>query len=486
MPQQNDDTQDFNLPLGSAMEAPSEAEQRSAMPDNMRQRMEASEYLAAAGDQYAGGTKNQTQMLRIHAVMQERWFKKEFEGFEEQHLNNYNQKLQQIDQSLTEKFGQIDAGTYVGPDGKAMSIDPNTVMASRLKANLLGAHTQEIARVTDNLMHEGGRYGNGNPLIAKRLSDINAAHVQGISQLVNPERFLKGEKGLADIGVVQAQRKGLLSEASLRDRTDPNLRNAGDTKAEFDQDAAIPSVFLRKHGSDDTISYMATPGNAWTGVEYATRLASIEGTMRAQATQDKDYAKSIGVVNGEVVDKEAYAAAMNSKKSEAKALAMWEFLDTGFAGNEQFRADMRSKPELARWEPHHGGTPAPARTSVLPSIKRTLGEKDLAEYRTKAEDGLQEELETIAGNGSSHSKQTILQAGNKWIDENVQPESGDPKAVAQANSLRKTLSNYLGKNWDHSHRVRRVTRKPNFEDTVRDVVGSEHWFSPVNPQKTDD
>ena len=171
---------------------------------------------ASAGKIFGGGDQAiagawQQRGRNITSVLQERWFQKEMETFEQQALNPAQQRLKGLEDSLMEQIGRIDSGQLMSPDGTVQAINPNSTDAARIKQQLLYTHTHEMGRVMDEVFQSATRYGTGNPLIANRLLDIMSAATDGVSAVVNPamaesnKAFMELDRMQAGIGLTEAQ-----------------------------------------------------------------------------------------------------------------------------------------------------------------------------------------------------------------------------------------------------------------------------------------
>lgn len=251
---------------------------------------------ASAGKVFGGGDPNvaaawQQRGRNITSILQERWFQKEMETFEQQALNPAQQKLKSLEDSLVEQFGRIDSGQLMGADGAVQPINPNSTDAARIKQQLLYTHTHEMGRIMDEVFQSASRYGTGNPLIANRLLDIMSAASDGVGAVINPvmaesqKAFMELDQMRAGTGLIEAQTDQARAAAEYS-------RAAAKGTAEKSDDQLSFRDLTDKYGLESTVG-KALEGKVPALEPFrAQEAARMEQDISAYAMSGKDPAFS--------------------------------------------------------------------------------------------------------------------------------------------------------------------------------------------------
>lgn len=400
----------------------------------------------------------------ITGVMQQRWFQKEFESFESQYLQPYTEQIRGIDNSLTEKFGQIDNGTV--PDGSATPINPDSIQAARLKSNLLAAHTGAMAKATDDLLHATTKYGSGNPIIAQRIQSIMEAHTQQIGQLTNPQQLIAGEKGFADIATAQEEPAVKRAEADERKAHAWSLRHPQETSSGAEWDALMndPMRYKERFGAKDTLQHLMTTtgGRSWMASDYDGAMASIKSTMIDRAQADTKFAESVGgIVNGQPANEVKFNAELERRSSQAMAMAATAFIKR--TGDPELIQALKDNPTTAQYWKDDGETPP---EEIVPQVKGLLSMSEEDEQADNFGKNIIRELEEEASAGNITTEAALIETAKGKIAGRL-TTSKNPGARRQAKILERKALKYVADNWrNDSATLRRVLGKPDVPDIL--------------------
>lgn len=426
---------------------------------------------AQAGATFGGGDPNVAAAWRragqnITGVLQQRWFQKEYETFEQQALQPLVQRLRGIDDSLVEKFGQIDAGQLVAPDGSVQVIDPNSIDAMRMKQSLLYTHTHEVSRGVDDLFAAAGKYGAGNPLITQRIHEIMGSTATTINALTSPA-VAKQEQDISTVSETQARTGLLNAQAGLARRTDPNLRSGSE---EADKIFKDPMGFLAARGPGPTASFIASGSAPFAETLYQQQYAKIEAEISENAMVDPGLGQRVGVqfdpktkkpVEGSAPDPALVKQVAMEQKSRAAEMAAVEAANTLFEGDEGYRQTVLGRESLTRWMPG-AEEPKPAAAKAISGklAAGTIRETAKATWKDKVMPAFEQALSS----GEIKSKKDIA----TWIRDNVDQivsdsSERDPTSRATAKEIAKAVIEYGSRHWTDS-------------ELAREITGENRWF----------
>jgi len=437
--------------------------------------------FAAAGSAFGGGDPNAAAAWRqagqnITGVLQERWFRKEFESFNDQYLQPYVEHVQSVGNSIVEKFGQADSGTIMGPDGTSVQVDPNTTQVARMKSNWLAAHVGEISKATDSLLQKASKYGSGNPLIAARVNDILQAHTEQISMLTNPAQLIAGEQGFAKTGLIQAesgteikkpglieaQTKDTLAHARYMDRM-PQDSSGSESKALFND----PIRYLDQNGVDATIGFMGAANNQWMTQLRAQEQAKIEQDIREKAIKDRKFGTKAGFSydeKGSLIDtpsdEKKFSAMIESRNDEALQKATLSAAKVIFNGRPEVMRTLASRSEYSQWmDKEEIEAPAEA---LIQGIMTDDEVDDLVESNGPV---LIQEIDKAFRTGQIKTEKEVMEYARKIIEENT-THAGTLAARRQAKEAGQKLLEYVGANWGNSPTARKVTGTPTLFEKI--------------------
>lgn len=422
--------------------------------------------FAQAGVAFGGGDPNVGAAWRqagqnITGILQQRWFQKEYETFEQQALQPMVERVRGIGDSLVEKFGQLDSGQLVAPDGTVQQINPESVDVARMKQTLLSTHINEMAKATDDLFAAAGKYGAGNPFITQRVFDIMQSTATTVNALTNPavakqeQEFAKLEGMGAATDLKGAQAEQARAQAELFKRTDPNLR-AGSEK---DDSALNASQYLQKYGVEETLTYMMQGQAGWMQPYRDQQMAVKQAEISEDAMKDPKLGARVGVTYDKkgqpqtAPDPELVKVVADESKVEVMEKAAAVAANSLFSGNPQVQDYIRTRPNLSQWLEEVG---------AAKEKPKFTGRATEADIRTKAKEDWQDTIlpgmEAAIQQGNIHSKAQIAEWLRDKVEQHVKETIGDdPVSRATAQKLGDELLRIAKTKWSDSELAKELT-----------------------------
>lgn len=426
--------------------------------------------FAQAGRIFGGGDPNVAAAYRqtgqnITGILQQRWFQKEYENFDEQALQPLAQKVMGIQDSLVEKFGQLDAGQL--PDGSG-PINPDSFDSAKMKQRLLYTHIHEANKAVQELFAAAAKYGSGNPFITQRVLDIVSSTSTTVSSLTDPsmakreQEFSGLEKTQAETGLLGAQTEEAQERAALLKRTDPNL------KGQVKDEAINAEQYLKKYGPGEALTYMLQGQAGWMQPYREQEMAKMQAQISEDAMDPKNKALAarLGVTfdkNGvpqSAPDPAAVEAAANEKKVEVMEKAAVEAAKSLYADYPEVANYIKSRPNLAQWL--EGEVEAAKAKPIF------TGRATEADIRTKAQQDWENEikpgLDQAIQQGDINNKTQIAEWLRDKVEQYISETVGtDPTSRDTAKKLGDEILRISKKKWTES-------------DLARELTGEFSWF----------
>jgi len=418
----------------------------------------------------------------ISSVLQERWFRKEFEGFNDMYLMPYVESLRGMDGDLVEKFGMLDTtGQIMNPDGTMTKLDPNSPEAEDIKKKWLSASVQGLARSTDDLMNAALKYGNGNPLIDVRLNQIMQSHTEVIGQITNPQQFMQGQMDEAKLrseqqqpGLLSAQTKDTLAHARYMDRM-PQAADGG-SGPRRDPKGQSPEAYKRDWGVVDTASLMASGQDPWSQPylvkeENRARNDIIASARKAHVDGKKGVTEKTGIgPDGSIVNQETFDRLIAEQAGDIKLKGTIGAARALFPGDEGMETEMRRRyPEYYKTE-----EVAEVGTGPKVHIAKAQTRTQLKTSRSEVEDIGYKAIDKAFKDGTltkESSNEEIASVAGEAIDAAVTADESNPEATQQATKLAQDAWEEVSANWtEYSQVGREVTGKLSIGDRLEGII----------------
>lgn len=416
----------------------------------------------------------------ITSILQERWFRKEFESFSDMHLAPYGEKIKALDSQMVERFGMLDTmGQVQNPDGTFANIDPNSPEAEMLKKNWLAAGVQEMSSATNELFDAAAKYGNGNPLIDMRMNQIVGSHAEVIGALTNPQQLLAGQQ--AQLGLLtERQRPALVKgqaheaeeHAKLLARTDPNLR-AGSERT--DPMGISPLEYMQKFGEDEAISLLASGRVPWAQEYLISAREQVEQEEISKATSAhaagvKGVAEKTGIgPDGTVIDEDKFDRLIASRAETIKRKGIHTAARNLFPGQEERVEGSLQKLYGNKYEsPIQEQVEIPSEKIRVESVLSRTRQKQL---RSDLEDVGYRAVEQAARRGEINSEEDAARVALEAIDQVLEVDETNAKAYEQAikignEAVASVSAGYL----ERSPTAREALGKPTLGERVGSII----------------
>ena len=413
----------------------------------------------------------------ISSVLQERWFRKEFEGFNDQYLMPYVERLRTLDSSIVERFGMLDStGQIMNPDGTFAAVPIEN--HENLKKQWLAANVQELARATDDLMNASAKYGNGNPLIDQRMNQIMASHAEVIGQLTNPAQFLAGETAQAKLESEQ-QRPGLVaSQAELAEAQAWRLRNEPFTEAgAADREAMFknPQLFRDKMGARHTMSLMTSGQDPWSKPYRDAVEAEYVQAMINRAMTDKKFGAKVGIDEaGNIVDEEKMRAQLAPKAEEIFVKGTIRAIDNIYPNDPGMEDEIRRNPQYSKYLPSAEKEKTRKPVAIPMALSRSEQKTKRKEIEQVGYDAINEALRSGAIPRNLPRREITERAAKvaeDAISNSIDFDPNNPETMALADKLAQQALDTVTANWlTYSALGREYLGKPTLGEQVGGIL----------------
>ena len=417
----------------------------------------------------------------ISGVLQERWFRKEFEGFSDQYLMPYVERLRNLDGSLVERFGTLDTmGQVMQPDGTAVKLDPNSPESEQLKKQWLAANVQELARATDDLMNAAMKYGNGNPLIDQRLNQIMASHSEVIGQITNPAQFMQGQQSQADLektrseaGKIQGEEVEARAHAGYWNRMPNDGSGSGSSQEQMFM--SNPQYYRDKLGARATVSLLASGKDPWSEpyrikVENEHRSAIVQKAVEEHSKGNAKYGNKVGVdANGNIVEPDKMDQQLKAKGDVIWKKGVINSIDAIFPNDPGMEDEIRRHPQFSQYLPKEGEKPQEEKREV--TVPKVLTRSEAKTKRKEFEQVGYQAIDDAFRKGKAKNEEEAAQIALQAIDEYVTADEENPQAVEQATKLAQEALGNVTANWTKYSEVGRgVVGKPSLGERIEGIL----------------